>query len=95
MKKEREMAVEAMQAMGWTATREKTSSHPRWVFPRADTGGLWDRITVTQANLRMSWVAEKAMQHGDADDLVAEIHLAKTAWLQRRFLGIYSRANEP
>lgn len=92
MRPDREMAVKAFQNMGWTAKREKRGKTPVWKFSRADTGGLWDTFTVRQDCLSMHTVAEKAMQYGDADDLLREIMELKEKWLKSRFLGIYSRA---
>lgn len=92
MKPDREMAVAAMQNMGWEAKRSKRGKTPVWEFRRPDTGGLWDLVTVRQDQLSMSWVAEKAMFYGDADELVAEVKIAKERWLRARFLGLHLRA---
>ena len=94
MKLERELAVEAMQNMGWTATRTKPGKSVIWEFCRPDTGGLWDLVKCNQQGLSLSWVAEIAMRYGDADDLVTEISAAKERWLQARFFGIFKRAKE-
>lgn len=91
MKPEREIAVDAMRNMGWTATRKTDRKHPRWEFTRPDTGGLWDRISIPQAEVSMRWVADVAMRHGDADELLREVSDAKDKWLRMRFLGIFSR----
>ena len=92
MKADREMAVEAMRDMGWTATREGSGKKVQWRFTRPDTGGFWDRVTCKQVNLSMAWVADIAMQYGDADELVREVLEAKERWLKARFLGIFTRA---
>ena len=89
MKPEREMAVRAMQNLGWTAERRSDRAKPHWRFTRADTGGLYDVWTCPQANLSMDLVADLAMRHGDADDLAAEIAAAKDRWLKERFAGLY------
>ena len=94
MKLDREMAVEAMRNMGWTAERRTDRHHPYWRFMRPDTGGLLDVLTKPQADLGMAWVADMAMQYGDAPDLCAEIVSAKGRWLQSRFVGIFT-ANAP
>ena len=94
MKLDREMAVEAMRNMGWAAKRLTDRKHPRWQFERPDTGGLWDSVSVPQADLSMHWVVEIAMRYGDADDLVREISDARERWLRQRFLGIFKRAEE-
>ena len=93
MKLDREMAVEAMRNMGWTATREGAGKKVQWRFTRPDTGGLWDRVTCKQSTLSMAWVADIAMQHGDADDLIREVLDAKERWMKARFLGIFTRAD--
>jgi hypothetical protein len=92
MRHDREMAVLAMQNMGWTAKRTKPGKSIIWEFTRPDTGGLWDMVKCNQANLSMHFVAGIAMQHGDAPELVQEIQEARERWLKDRFLGIYSRA---
>ena len=94
MSPDREMAVKAMQSLGWTAKRDKRGKTPVWEFQRPDTGGLWDVATVRQDQLSMSWVAEMAMSHGDAPELISEINEAKQRWMQSRFLGLISRAAE-
>ena len=95
MRPDRQMAIEAMQNMGWDAKRTKPGKNVIWEFRRPDTGGLWDLVKRNQDGLGMSWVAEIAMRYGDAPDLVDEITRAKEAWLQRRFLGIFTRAKAP
>jgi hypothetical protein len=92
MKPEREMAVAAMQNMGWTAKRLTDRKHPRWQFDRPDTGGLWDSVSVPQADLSLHWVAQTAMRYGDADDLLREIKEAQERWIRSRFLGIFKSA---
>jgi len=92
MKLDREMAIEAMQNLGWTVIRGRNGKTPVWKFTRPDTGGLWDAITVRQDQLSMFWVSHMAMQYGDAPDLTAEINAAKDRWLNARFLGIFKRA---
>jgi hypothetical protein len=92
MKPERELAVAAMQNMGWTAKQEKRGKTQFWVFSRPDTGGLWDVASVRQDILSMNWVAEKAMQYHDAPDLVQTIQAAKDVWLRARFFGIFRAA---
>ena len=82
------MAVRAMQSMGWTAQRKTDRKHPRWVFTRPDTGGLWDSLSIAQGDLTMVWVANMAMTYGDAPDLCAEIDTAKHRWIQMRFRGL-------
>ena len=94
MRPDREMAVEAMRNMGWTAERLSGRAKPAWRFSRADTGGLYDCITRRQDQLSMQWVAEIAMRYGDASDLKAEISKAKEQWLRKRFLGIFTRAEQ-
>jgi len=89
MKPEREMAVRAMQILGWTAERRADRAKPHWRFTRPDTGGLRDVWTCPQASLSMSMVADLAMKHGDADGLAAEIAAAKDRWLKERFAGLY------
>lgn len=91
MKMDREMAVEAMRNMGWTAKRLTDRKHPRWQFTRPDTCGLWDRVSIPQSNLSMHWVADVAMRYGDADELLREISEARERWLRQRFLGIFTR----
>ena len=92
MKLDREMAVEAMQNLGWTAERKKRGKTPVWEFRRPDTGGLWDVVTIRQDALSMASVADYAIQYGDAPDLAREINAAKDRWLQSRFLGIFTRS---
>lgn len=94
MRPDRQMAVEAMQNMGWVATRKtaKGGAGPMWEFRRPDTGGLWDVVRCRQANLSMAFVAETAMRYGDAPDLVAQIMAIKEEWLRERFRGIFARA---
>lgn len=94
MRVDREMAISAMQNMGWTARRTKPGKSVIWEFTRPDTGGLWDKVKCNQADLSMAFVAGKAMQYGDAPELVREIQEAQERWLRSRFLGIYSRAQE-
>jgi hypothetical protein len=94
MKLERELAVEAMQNMGWTATRTKPSNHPIWEFRRPSTGGLFDVVKCKQDALSRFWVSEVAMRNDDANELMAEISRLKDQWFQKRFHGIYSRAGE-
>ena len=94
MRPDREMAIRAMQNMGWTAERTKPGKSVVWRFTRPDTGGLWDVVSCKQADLSMAFVAGKAMQYGDAPELVREIQEAQERWLRNRFLGIYSRAQE-
>ena len=94
MRPDREMAIHAMQNMGWTAKRTKPGKNIIWEFRRPDTGGLWDLVKRNQDRLGMEWVAEIAMIYGDAPELVREIAEAKERWLQSRFLGLFSRAEE-
>ena len=94
MRPDREMAVKAMQSLGWTAKRAKRGKTPVWEFSRPDTGGLWDLAIVRQDQLSMGWVAEKAMLYGDAPELISEINEAKQRWMQSRFRGLFSRAGE-
>ena len=94
MNQEREMAILAMQNMSWTAKRLTTANHPKWVFTRPDTGGLWDKVEVPQANLSMLWVASTARSYGDAPDLVDQILALELAWLKSRFAGIYAVDNQ-
>ena len=91
---DRETAIEAMRNMGWTAERLSGRKKPVWVFRRADTGGLYDCISRRQDELSMYWVAEMAMQYGDAPDLKAEISKTKEQWLRKRFLAIFTRAEQ-
>lgn len=93
MRPDREMAIRAMENMGWRATRVGTGKNVFWRFQRPDTGGLWDRVDCKQTNLSMNWVADVAMRYDDAPDLVREIQEAKERWLKSRFFGIYSRAD--
>lgn len=90
MKPERQMAVRAMQNLGWTAKKIPGGSHPRWEFSRPDTGGLWDVVRVTQADICMRWVARQAVKYNDALGLYAEILAAEDRWLRERFAGIYA-----
>jgi hypothetical protein len=94
MKLDREMAVQAMQNMGWSAKRLTDRKHPLWEFTRPDTGGLWDRVSVPQADLSMSWVVDVALNHNDAPDLGRQIAEAKECWMRQRFLGIFIHAQE-
>jgi hypothetical protein len=91
MNTDRSMAVEAMQSLGWTATRAGSGRKIIWEFRRPDTGGLWDLVTCRQPNLSMQWVANTAMSYGDAEDLVREIRNCEDVWLQKRFAGIFQR----
>lgn len=99
MKLDREMALEAMKSMGWTATRKvttrkMTTQKDCWHFTRPRRGhvGEFENVTCKNLNLGMAWVADIAMQHGDADELVREVLEAKERWLKARFLGIFTRA---
>ena len=92
MRPDRTIAIHAMQNMGWTANRIKMGKHPAWEFRRADTNGLFDVVKRRQSALGMAWVAEIAMQYGDAEDLCREISTAKERWIKSRFLGLMSRA---
>ena len=83
-----------MQNMGWTAKRLTTAKHPKWVFTRPDTGGLWDKIEAPQSVLSMPWVARTARNCGDAPDLVDQILALELAWLKSRFAGIYAVAKQ-
>lgn len=56
MSLERRQVVSAMQSMGWQATRDPNK--PQWRFSRPDTRGLWDLITVNQANLSWNWLRQ-------------------------------------
>jgi hypothetical protein len=82
MSAERRMAVEAMQSMGWQASREPGG---KWVFRRPDTGGMWDLIRVQQQNLSPAWVCEKAMLYGDAPDLAETLAASRDRWFRMRF----------
>lgn len=95
MRPDRQMAIEAMQNMGWDAKRTKPGKNVIWEFRRPDTGGLLDLVKCNQDRLCMAWVAEIAMRYGDAEDLVDEINRSKEAWLRQRFLGIFTRAKAP
>ena len=92
MRPDREMAIEAMRNLGWTAIRTKPGKSVIWEFRRPDTCGLWDVVKCRQDCLSMAFVADKAMEYGDAPELVEEISRAKESWLQSRFLGIFARA---
>ena len=85
MSPERETAVAAMKAMGWTADRDASGRHPMWKFSRPDTGGVCDVVTVLQSKLSMLWVADIAMKHDDAAELLDVVRAAKLAWLHQRF----------
>jgi len=93
---DRQMAIEAMQNMGWTAKRAtaKGGAGPMWEFRRPDTGGLWDLVKCRQANLSLTFVANTAMAYGDAPDLVVQIEQAKEDWLRQRFYAIFTAARE-
>lgn len=93
MRPDRELAIKAMQSMGWTAQRIGTGKKASWRFMRPDTGGLWDRIDCKQVNLSMMWVAEMAMRYDDAPELFREIREAKERWIKSRFMGVYTRAD--
>lgn len=88
------MAVQAMQNMGWTAKRLTDRKHPRWVFTRPDTGGLWDQVSIPQADISMARVVDVALQYGDAPELFKEISEAKERWLNSRFVGIFKRVDD-
>ena len=92
MRPDREMAIQAMQNLGWQAKRTKPSRHVVWEFKRADTGGLWDLVKCKQHDLSMRFVARIAQQYGDAPELVREIHDAEERWLKSHFFGLYQRA---
>lgn len=92
MRIDREMAIMAMQNLGWQAKRSKPSRHPIWEFRRADVGGYWDLVRCKQDDLSMQFVARIAMQHGDAPELVQEMQEAEDRWLKSRFFGMYQRA---
>lgn len=89
---DRQMAIEAMQSLGWNVKRTKPSRHVIWEFTRADTGGLWDLVKCKQGDLSMRFVARIAQQYHDAPDLVREIHEAEDRWMKARFFGLYQRA---
>lgn len=91
---DRRMAIEAMQNMGWTAKRTKPGKTVIWEFRRPDDDGLIDVVKCRQDQLGMHFVADKALQYGDANDLFKEIMEAKERWLKQRFFGIYKRAAE-
>lgn len=92
LRPDREMAIKAMQNMGWNAKRVGTGKKVFWQFDRPDTGGLWDRATCKQTNIGMHWVAEMAMRYGDAPELCRAIQEAKERWIKSRFMGLYTRA---
>jgi hypothetical protein len=94
MSKEREMAVKAMQALGWTASRAKPSKTFIWQFTRPDTGGLHDVVKQRQDQLSMSWVASVATRYDDAPDLLEELGEVTQRWLRARFFGIYSKTGD-
>lgn len=89
MNAERTMAVRAMQNMGWTAERHSDKNRPYWTFKRPDTGGLWDSLRVSQAELSMRWVTNAAMAYGDAAPLVDQVAAIKAQWARDRFVGLY------
>lgn len=93
MRLDRELAIKAMQSMGWTTQRSGTGKKVSWRFTRPDTGGLWDRIDCKQVNLSMNWVAEMAMRYDDAPELFREIKEAKERWIKSRFVGLYAHAD--
>lgn len=95
LRPDREMAIKAMQAMGWTAQRIGSGKKVAWRFTRPDTGGLWDRVDCKQANLSMRWVTDVAMRYDDAPELVCEVAKAKERWIKQRFHWIYTRADAP
>lgn len=88
MAPEREMAVRAMQNLGWTAKKNTDGKHPRWEFSRPDTGGLWDVCKCPQSSLSMMFVVDMALAYGDAPMLADHIKSAKEEWLRVRFLGL-------
>ena len=84
MRPDREIAIEVMRNMGWTATRTKLGSKFMWEFRREDTGGLQDVIRRRQDQLSTSFVVDIAMRCGDAPDLVKELSDVKERWIQRK-----------
>ncbi len=88
MSPEQTFVKQAMENMGWKATRIKGAAHPRWRFARADTGGLWDRVEVQQANMSMIWLVDTALRYGDAGPLDQKLNQEKARWLNERFPGL-------
>jgi hypothetical protein len=88
MSADRQLAVAAMQNMGWRAVR----TGRKWEFSRPDTGGLWDRSFVSHGNLSTAWATGIAMSYGDAPDLVAQVKAAEQKWFADRFCGLIAKA---
>lgn len=94
MKPERQMAIEAMKNMGWTAVLDTSKARRAWKFSRPDTGGLWDSITCRQDQLSMEWAVRVAIQYGDAPDLRESIVKLQQDWFRERFRGICQRLED-
>lgn len=95
MKPERQLAVRAMQNMGWTAERRTDRRHPYWRFCLGGTNGWQDVATVPQSDLSMDWVARIAVQYGLAPDLAARLKAVTDEWARERFKGLYAEFQVP
>lgn len=85
------MAVAALQKLGWEAERIKRGKTVFWKFKRPDTGGLWDVFEVSQKSLGVALVADKAMQYGDAPELVEEVQALYDDWFTKL---MFNKENE-